>query len=81
MGLGGRGLASRLTHLLVDLAELLQVVLEEDDPLPLGQASAGLVTVILTLRRETGSQGVTWPPPDLYLTTTSLLLDYHLPTT
>lgn len=59
MWLGGRGLVSRLTHLLVDLAELLQVVLQKDNPLPLGQASTGLVTVILTLRRRTGSQRVT----------------------
>lgn len=34
-------------HLFVDLAELLQVVLQEDDPLPLSQAASSLVTVVL----------------------------------
>lgn len=41
------------TDLLVDLAELLQVVLQEDDPLSLGQTAAGLVVVVLrALRRK-----------------------------
>lgn len=41
------------TDLLVDLAELLQVVLQEDDPLSLGQTAAGLVAVVLrALRRK-----------------------------
>lgn len=47
------------TDLLVDLAELLQVVLQEDDPLSLGQTAASLVAVVLrALRRKTGNQNV-----------------------
>lgn len=42
-----------MADLFVDLAELLQVVLQEDNPLPLSQTAAGLVAVTFrTLLRE-----------------------------
>lgn len=46
-----------MADLFVDLAELLQVVLQENDPLPLSQTATGLVAVTFCtlFREQTGS--------------------------